>query len=291
MNHYRLHRFGSNPRIYYFPPATSFTHNFMNLVPRTVRLPGTSGGFDEFLGGVAPSEIGKVQAMWYVIPKENESITTLLDTLGMISDWGEQKLYILPWDTTYRERWCYARINDISISENAKDHPEKWQRVSATWQVADPYWYNLGTEAALWGDVQWANFTWGGSANPQLCSGQQTDFTITVGGNAITLARITITVPAAKTAEDVTVQRLESTTIRDQIRRTGILTPADSLSINARTHTIQLNGLDAYTTAFTFHHQDWFRLLPGTNSIRVLLKNASDEANVKIQWYERYRSS
>lgn len=289
MTHYRLLRFGSGSRIYYFPPATSFSDTFSNLVPRTVRLPGTSGGFDELLGGAAPAEIGKVQAMWYVRPAPGESITALLDSLKEIEDWGEQKLYSLPWDTTYRERWCYARVNDIQTPENAKDHPEKWQRVSLTWQVSDPYWYTLGTEAALWGDIQWANFKWGGDTAPQLCSGLQTDFTLSVGGNVTTLARITVTVPAGQSAEDVTVQRLEGTIVRDFVKRTGVLTPADTLSINARTNTIQLNGVDAYTSVFTFYHNDWFRLRPGSNSIRVLLKNSGDQANVKIQWYERYR--
>src|SRR5436190_4474784 len=111
-NFFRLTRFGSGTRVYTFPPVTTFSTNFANLVPRTVRLPGVSGGFNEFLGQPAPSEIGKVSASFYLVPNKRagENITTLVDRLLSIADWGEQRLWSQPYDTSLRERWCNAYI-------------------------------------------------------------------------------------------------------------------------------------------------------------------------------------
>ena len=288
---YRLARFGKGDQLYTFPQATSFDHNFANLVPRTSRLPGTDGGFDEYNDEAAPSEIGTVSASWYIVPKKGESITVLLDRVRAMADWGKLRLYVQPYDRTLGERWANVRINSIQGAENAKNHPHLWQEVRVNWQAGDdPFWYAQGTEAPLYGEAIFGAATYGGLSPVMInAAGLQTDTTVTVGGTATTFAYLNITVPATKIAQNLTIQRYVSGVLRDEIKWTGTLTPADTLIINPRSNSVTRNSADAYTSSFSRHHPDFFRLRPGSNAIRVLMSGATDQATVTIRYYERYR--
>lgn len=290
---YRLARFGKGTRLYTFPQATTFDHNFANLVPRVARLPGTDGGFDEFNDEPAPSEVGTVSASWYIVPQKGESITTLLDNVRAMADWGKQRLYVQPYDRTLGERWANVRINSIQGAENAKNHPHLWQEVKVTWQAGDdPFWYAQGTEAPLYGEAIYGALgaVYGGSSPVIInAAGVLTSSTITVSGNATTLAYLSITVPATKSAQNLTIQRLDGGVIRDEVKWTGTLTPSDTLIINPRTNSVTLNSADAYTTSFSRHHPDFFRLRPGANDLRVLMNNNTDQATIRVRYYERYR--
>jgi hypothetical protein len=290
----RIKRFGVGKKTFYFPDASTFSDNFSNLVPSTKRLPGMDGGFDEYGVDVAPSEIGKVEIGLWLIASTPAEMTRLTDKANEMADWGVQKLFIQPYNTDLIERWCNARINNISMSENADKSPERGMRVQMTFQVADPYWYTLGTESPLYGDANSIygafGLVYGGSAvSPIVCNGLLTEAIVTAGGNATTLARITVTVPAGKTAENIRIQRLENGVVRDEVKYIGVLTPSDTLLINGRDTSIKLNNLDAYTQSFSFLDPDWMRIKPGENTIRVLMDGVANGANVKIQFYERYR--
>lgn len=292
MTQLRLLRFGAGDTVYNFPSQQyAFKTNFLNVVPRTNRLPGSDGGFDEYRGNRAPSEIGSIQASWWLIPKPGQRIDALKDEVALMVDKGEQRLYIQPYDSSLLERWCYARINNIDMGEAARDMPELRQKVSATWQIADPFWYNQGTESWSWGDgtVWGSGAPWGGNPQVIYATGLQTDVDLTVGGTATTLCRLVVTVPSGKSATNLTVRRIASGVIRDQIVRTGTLTDSDTYKINPRNNTVQLNGVDAFNNTFDFKHPDWLRLVPGANRLRILLANPTDEATISLYWYERYR--
>lgn len=139
----RLMRFVGNDGNYEFPPQVSGRTNFMNLVPRTVRRPGTDGGYSEFNGRRAPQSIGNVAADFWLLPEAPENITDLKDAVSQVAAWGEQYLFILPekaTDLNRDVRWCRATLNNLGMSENVRDMPHIRQRVSTDWQVPNPVW-------------------------------------------------------------------------------------------------------------------------------------------------------
>lgn len=274
---------------YAFEGVQDWNDNFGDLVPRTRRLPGMDGGFDEFGDGPAPAEIGKVQINFIPIVDVRSDMTAKLDALRAIARQGKGRLFMQPADESAQERFCFARLNNISTPHSEKKHTDLWMRAKATFQVDDPHWYTQGTEAWAWGDgTLWGTQPWGGSATPQAVSGLQTDFQITRVGNAPTRARITIACGVGQSAQDIRIQRLADGLVADEVRYNDALIAGDSLEINARESSVTLNGADAYSTDFTFLYPDWFRLLPGVNDIRVLLEGSGNAATVTIRYYEAY---
>lgn len=288
-----LRRFTYGGRTYTFDPdaQVALRDNFRDVVPRTTRLPGLDGGFDQYGTLPAPAEIGLVDVTFWVEQGTYAAMQDALDDVRAMASWGQGRLYKQRLDPDEDELFVYARINSIEIAQNARDMPHRRQRVQIKFQVADPAWLARGTEAATWGSgVVWGGATpWGGDASPQSCTGTQTDYTETATGNAETHPRILIDIPAGQSATDVIVQRLEEGVVRDQVRYNATLSAGDSLIINCRDKSVKLNGSDAYTTAFTTLHQAWMRLQPGDNDIRVIMDNAGDECEVTLRYYERWR--
>lgn len=278
-------RFGS----YSFPDTgVEFGDNFRDMVARTSRLPGMDGGYDEYGTSRAAAEIGDVRFSMILKADTAEAMQMAREALAQIVHLGKQRLWVETYDGAQRFTW--ARVNSIQISERYKEFPALNQRVTINWQVSDPRWFQLGTEAWSWGDgTAWGAAAWGGEAAATACSGTQTDFTVSTAGNAETEARITIACGAAQTCENPTVQRLVGGVVVDEVSWTGILGNNETLEINARSLSVKKNGTDAYGTAFAFEHPAWFRILPGTNSIRVIFDNAGDAADVKVRFYNAYR--
>lgn len=288
-------RFGSGDQLYTFPDTgVAYSDNFRDLVPRTTRLPGLTGGFDELGEEPAPSEIGKVNfSFWLHTELEGRAgrvrMTRLRDAVNEMAAFGWKRLYMQPEDPDADERYCTARINSIQMSERADNRHDLSQRVSVVWQVPDPRWYTQGTEAWSWGDgTLWSGAPWGGSATAQACSGTSTDITITTQGNAITYPRLIISCAAGQSAQNPTVQRLVgSGTVADEISYTGSLSAGDSLTINCRKSSVKLGAANAYDD-FSFNYPDWLRLFPGENTLRVTLANSSDACSIRVLYYEAY---
>jgi hypothetical protein len=258
------------------------------------------GGFDVYGVEAAPSSVGTVYVDFTLIAEVemgrygaasyDEGLQRAFDTLGELANFGQKRLFLTPY-LGATERFCWAKINNISISKQPSEALHFHQNVGVIFQVASPYWYTRGTESWQWGDgTTWGGGAkWGGNATPHAVSGLSTSFTETISGNAYTSPRITIECGAGQTAEDVTVQRLENGIIRDEVKYTGVLSAGDSLEINCRAKSVKLNGSAAYE-GFTATRQDvWFRLFPSANSIKVLMKNAGDAASITLRYYEVYR--
>lgn len=269
----------------------SLRDNFRDVVPRTTRLPGLSGGFDEYGQDAAPLEIGNVQVVFWMHADSIEEMETLKQDIGKLPSYGVTRLYKQPLDSGQGERYCEARANSVDYHERASQQPHRRMQVTVNFQAANPVWLALGTEGWAWGDgTGWGTGAiWGGSAAPQAVSGVQNDFTITPEGNAQTFPRITINCGASQTASGVTIQRLVSGEVVDEIKYDATLGNNDSLEINCRALSVKLNGSDAYSSVFTFLRAHWFLLEPGENSIRVLMDNAGDAADVYMRYYEAYR--
>lgn len=288
-----LTRFGSGAQLYTFTPDNqiSLRDNFRNVVPRTTRLPGLSGGFDEYGRLAAPGEIGNVQVVFWLHADSEAEMTTLKNTIGGLASWGVKRLYRQPTDEDQNEQYCEARINSVEYSSNVRDMPNLRLRVTMNFQVANPNWFSRGTETVSWGDGSlWGGGeSWGGVATANACAGLQNDFSLTVGGNATTYPRIKIACGAAQTASDVIIRRLENSVVVDEVRYNATLIANDSLIINCRALDIKKNGTDAYSSAFSFQQAGWFRLAAGSNTMRVLMDNSGDACSIYFYYYEAYK--
>lgn len=119
-----------------------YRDNFADVLARTSRVVGVSGGVDEFGRGVALSEVGNVQAGFFLISESREGMTALRDDLKKLLGWGVKKLWMQPSDPTAKPRWTWARVNNINMPEKRERHTDLWQKVTLSFQCADPRWYS-----------------------------------------------------------------------------------------------------------------------------------------------------
>lgn len=282
----RITRFGRGSNVYTFPDTQqSFNTNFADLVPVTQRLPGLSGGFDHYGNDPAPSSIGRVQLTYYLLSATRSGMDTLRDACKRMAAWGKQPLWLRPTDGS-AERWCMARVNNISINEDLRGNTDLWQPVNIIFQVSDPWWTGLGNSNSVWGSFLWGSGTWGGGT-PTLVTGSGS-ITLTNNGSLATPVDITITPPAGEVAIDPIIRRIVNGEIVDEVKWTGTLTSADTLSIRASSQAVYLNAVNAYDSRFSALRTRWMQIEPGSNSIVVQMAEATNEANVNLRYLERY---
>lgn len=268
----------------------TYNDNFAELVTRTQRLPFAHGGFDQLGSGRSLSEIGTIRQQIHLVSETREGMQAKRDALKKMADWGAGVLYWQPTDTNQAERWTRARLNNITMSDQVHQHSDLHQPVTLTWQASDPFWYTKGN-GIVWGQgaaVKWGDGTskWGGGSGTTV-TGSGT-IALTNNGNAFTLPTVSIRPAAGKSATDPIVRRMVNGTVVDEVRWIGTLNALDYLFIDAKRLGVWLNGARAYTQQFSARNASWLRLLPGSNSIKVLFVNATDEAVVRIGYPERY---
>lgn len=288
----KLLRFVWRGRTFVFPDEqVSYRDNFRNVAPATTRLPGISGGYDDYGAEAAPGEIGQVQVYCWIEAADPEAMTEKLDDLAEMAGWGAGRLYMQPTDTLLAERWCRARINAIDWSQNAKSTPHRRVQVQFNFQVAYPRWFEEGNEVNRWGDgTAWASgAVWGGGGTEINASGVLTETTVTIAGNAITQPRIRIVPGVGDSCENPVVQRIGAGgAVEDEVSYTGVIAAGEVLEINTRSLAVTLDGADAYTSAFDFENPAWLRLYRGENRLRVLFEDAGDAAVVTVYYNETY---
>src|SRR5690606_17531087 len=141
-------RFGSGSKIYNFPPTVqNFSDTFADLVPQTVRMPGVSGGFDNYGSEAAPSEIGVVRLNftltddWVKVAYSESDVAIAMhaarDAVVKMAAWGRMKLFRTIYGTT--ERFCWARVNNINMAQNDENNTHLWQPVQVVFQSSDPF--------------------------------------------------------------------------------------------------------------------------------------------------------
>lgn len=283
-------RFGSGDELYEFEPEDqiSLRDNFRDAVPRTTRLPGVSGGFDEFGSDPAPGEIGNVQVNIWIQAETEDEMTRKLQDIGSMPSFGVKRLFKRPMNGD-PELYCNARINSIDYTGSARNLSHRNTSVQINFQVATPGWLSQGTESPLWGggELWGGGAVWGGGALPVTVIGLNNDFSIEPGGNGVTYPRIFISIPTLKSATNVRVQRIVGGIVKDEIRYDDTLSAGDVLEVNARALSVMLNNVDAYDDKFTFKTAGWFSLIGGiSNTIRVLMDNPSDEARITTKYFE-----
>ncbi len=268
----------------------NYKDNFAELATRTKRLPGAHGGFDQLGSGRALSEIGTVRQQIHLISDTREGMQVKRDTLKKMAEWGVGVLYMQPTDPALTERFCRARIDDITTPEMIHMYTELHQPATIVWQVADPFWCTPGN-GIVWGQgasVKWGDGTskWGGGSGTTV-TGSNT-FTLANSGNAFILPTISIRPAAGKQATDPLIRRFVNGSIVDEIRYLGTITALQCLSIDCRGLKVFLDGISAYTSNFGAKNGSWLRLLPGDNSVEVRFTYSTDEAVVRFQYPYRF---
>lgn len=289
-----LKRFvGPQGQTYTFPldSQINFHDNFSQLLTRTKRLPGADGGFDELGDERGMSEVGTVQAsFWLKFTNNADASDQVLDFKAM-ADYGVGRLFMQPTDLSLGERFCWARIDHLNAAQNVQDLPHKRQKVEAIWQVADPFWLTAGT-GILWGDgvSKWgagASVKWGGGSVTSV-SGLSTVAAYSNDGNAYTLPTISLRPDTGQSCHDPIIRRIVNGAPVDEVKYLGNLAEADYLFIDCRRKAVWLNGEAVYNHLFSFKNEDWLRLLPGSNSLEVRFASSADAAKLRVNYYYRY---
>lgn len=282
----RITHFVYDDQSYAFEYLQSMQDNFGDTVPRTRRIVGADGGFDEFGTTAAPAEIGNLQGQLVLFVNDTTQMTAKVDNFRRMSRGSKGLLYMMVEDGTIR--YCRARVNNISTPISEDNHSGYIIRASVTFQVSDPHWYVPNTEEPRWGEFTWGNFTYGGEATENVVTGTSTEFTITVGGTVQTLPRIVISCGTGETAQNITLQRRVDGAIVDEITFTDTLVANDEVEINCKTKSVKKNDVDAFDDFSFDGHPDWIRLQPGNNTIRVTMANAGDDASVYFYYDDKY---
>jgi hypothetical protein len=282
---------------YIFTYPDSLMDNFKNLVPNTVRMPGVSGGFDQYGSEAAPAEIGRVDVGFHLQASNPAQMQGLIDAVNALKWRGKKRLFWQP-EGAYQERWCWARVNNISLPQSADDGLMH-QTGRITFQVSDPRWYSKRldgtTGSALWkiGDtgvkIGDAGLKIDGVVDFRILNGLTNSFSVTVEGTDIVLPRLTLQAyyPTSDTATNITVQRLVGGTVVDSVLWTGTLINKDWLEIDCARRRVRNMHVDDYAH-LTALHPSWLRLTPGSNTLRVLMTNASDRIYFRLHFHDPY---
>ncbi len=290
-----LLRYGSGDFLYTFKPEDQLQlrDNFRNLIPRTSKIPGLSGSFDEQGSDIAPTEDGDVRVTFWLLADTNKEMQAKKEAVGRMKTFGKVRLYKQPEDASQFERYCEARVNAIDFNEKASDQPHKFLRMSINFQVPDnPRWLTIGTESPGYNDGSLYNsgVVYGGNPDIQNLVGVDNTFSLSPAGNDISFPRFIIRVPTGKSATNVIIQREVNSLIVDKIRYAATLASEETLQINCRAYSVVDSvGADAYSDDFSFETAAWMRLYGGiSNNIRVLMDNPADEITLESRFYEAY---
>lgn len=282
-------RFGISGRVYTFQYVESSSPHFGGVNSAITRLPGTSGGYNEYGFGAPPDPTGDVSVTFNLLAPHRTELTALQDAVNAMKGWGTLPLYMQPEDLSLAERWTWALVNNIEMSESAKDGTEYLQSVTVHFQVADPNWYGVGNCAGLLIGVDFLLGTSYFGGTPALAaSGNLTTTTLTPIGSTWTHCLISITPGVGKSVTNPVIRRIRNGDIADQVSYTGTLAAGDNLTIDPRAHSVTLNGADARAN-FDALNPDWMRLLPEANAIQVIFALSTDDAAVELRYLDRYK--
>ncbi len=257
----RVIRFGTHT---FADTGVRVEDNFAVMRARESRLIGGDGSFDEDGENPSPRESGRVRFDCWLKGESPAEVAALRDTLRGLTALGARDLVIET--DAGDQRSTRAKLIRVEMPEVYARMNRQHQYASLTWS-AYPRWYSVEAPAA--------------SGSAQLCSGALTDFTRSHAGNIA--AHPVITIAASTAITTLRVRRIVGGVTSDEIAYNGGLDASDILAIDTRRLRVTVNGEDAYREGFVALHPAWFRLMPGENTIRVVL-GAGESASVTVNW-------
>ncbi len=251
-------------------------------------IPGADGGIDEYGTGRAPGPKGQIQFGIVLVSATRAGMQTLRDDLARMREWGVGQLYFQPTNLALPPRWCVCRIDKIDPPEQRDKNTDLFQPVKLTYTTGDPFWYLPGNQK-LWDGTYTFNgaITWDDSASGFSTVNGSGTLSVTNPGNAFTHGRFVAKVTGATGFSSLVVRRvLNSTTVDEMVLQTPLV-QNDVLELDPRKQWVLVNGVDKLSR-FTFRHPDWLRLLPGVNSVQVILDDPAAQISAAIRYFERY---
>lgn len=262
-------------------------------VPRVTRLPGVSGGFDEFGFSPSPSEIGNVRFRFIMIASTESAMSPLRDAVKGLPTLGVDRLYIEPYAGA-TQRWAWARINNITMPEDYRKRARNYQEVTIDFQLSNPRWFSENAEGThRWGD----GHTYGAASAlpaipglaPTVVSGLSTVLNRTNNGNAIARPRLILRCAAGQFYENPIIERTKKGFVVDQVALFRTITAGQIMEIDCRRLAVKVDGFDAYGADFLAQNPDWMKLEPGVNAIQIRSTNAGSAGTLRIAYYDTWR--
>ena len=281
---------------YTFPNVQRVLPDFVQLRTKIQTAPGMDGGFDVYGEGVAPTAPGRATEEFILISSTREGMDVLRDAVKTLPSYGVAKLIYQPTEPSDDERWCWARALPQPMRQDKAGQDDYWQSVTVNFEVSEACWYvdsyvgwKLGDGYALGDtDLLIGEDPDGNGPYEIAASGASTDDSIDNDGNVTAIPKITVEPQSGQTCENPVIQRLQGNYVADEVAWEGTLTYGDILVINGRTQDVTYNAVKAWDD-FDYDHPSLFRLLPGSNSIRVIFENGGDAATVRFFTRDKYR--
>jgi hypothetical protein len=296
-----LIRYGTNSQYYDFTQAGVYlqelSSNFGNKREMTRSMPYMDGVYRELGANSSPHEGGNIQVTGKLRSATRAGMTALRRDLDRIQGFGLTKLYRQESNPTEPQLYTYAEAQ-VRMGLDYQAHGDLFQSFTLNFSCPDPYWYKEGNPSGGF-DQLGLNFFMGisklggetGGGFSIAASGELSEATATNNGNAPTVGRISIRCSPSESCQNPIVQRLVNGQVYDYVSYTGVLGNGDELVIDARGHSVILNGDNAYSTAFDFKHPRFLRIEPSANLIQVLFANATDAARVTLTFEDAYYGS
>jgi len=240
----------------------AFRDNFARFDPLETVLPGLDGALDQGGAGAA----GRIEYRLRLAADSAAAMVTARDAIKGLARIGAAELVIEP-SPGGAQRSTWARLIDAAIEEGYAAETHVRSEAVLTFAAPTPRWFSTAQPT--------------GSGTAQACGGVLTEFTRTANGNAAAYPVIAVTAGSALTS--VKIQRIVSGAAVDEVAYMGAIGAGGLLVIDARALQVTRNGVDAYNAYFSALDPAWFRLMPGANTIRVIL-GAGESAAVSVTW-------
>ncbi len=273
-----LVRFGD----YTFPKTLGrFNSNFANQQSQPVRISGMDGGWDNYGDGIAPAPVGKVTQLFRLIVSGRIDMDAQRDAVNLMQSYGTAKLYSQPTDPSDDVRWTWARLLKPQMPQDKSRNSDLWQPVTLNFECDEPVWWvnsyvsgwTFG-DGSKYGDV---GLIWGGGGNVIEAFGADTTKLLANEGNTQSIPTITVEAKSGQSFEDIVIQRLEGPLAVEEISYIGLFVPDDVLFISGRSQQVTFNGSSDWDN-FDYDGPAFMHLLPGNNTIKVLLGDSGEAA-------------
>lgn len=278
--------FGNNsPHLFTFPGTQSQVRdNFSDVVPRTVRVPGANGGFDQFGLDPAPTEIGNVAVTFDIEVADPDLMQAERDEIRAMAAWGVQKLIKQCGDEG--ERYCWARVNSIGMTESPAGTQGSIStnillRVTINYQVAEPGWFD---------DTYWDTPT--SLAAPRtIDTGEPTATEVTIGGLFPVFPQFDFTA-ASGNFTDVGIAIYQgSYTVGDltgcHFYMQDMTGTKPSVRIECANMRVTIGADDAFGEVDYYTNANFFALPPGTYYVKTYGVGVTTPA-CTMKWREKY---
>jgi hypothetical protein len=283
-----LLRFGNGSRLYTFPTGSQITYSddFDKLNNKLVQMVGSNSRLSSLGMGRGQSAGGMVKADVWLEFDDYAEATDKVNSIRQMADWGLQQLWRQP--LVGKPQFCWARLSSESLNQDVKNVPHKRQRIPLVFDVPDPFWHRTVSGAGfLWDDgvSVWdqSGLYWDADSSTTITNDTTASFSNP--GNAFTIPRVFLVNSSGSTVGNIRVQRVVNGMAEDEFSFDAPLLTDTYLDVDPLRRRVAVGPVGQTALAsFRAKHNDWMRLMPGSNSIRV---TCDGQLSLSLQYLER----